>query len=59
MKIYEVQQHLGGSWKKVCLLETKDAAEKYAKSINTKIEVYPVRIIKRRVMTLEDLDDDL
>jgi hypothetical protein len=55
MKIYEVQQKLSGSWTKVCLLETKEAAQKYAESINTKVEIYPVRIIEREVLGLEDI----
>jgi uncharacterized protein YbdZ (MbtH family) len=59
VKIYEVQQKLSGSWTRVCLLETKEAAQKYVESINTKVEIYPVRITEREVLSLENLEDDV
>ena len=48
MKFYEVQQRDGsGRWNTVGYFKTKSAAEDYMGEFNTKVEVYPIRIVER------------
>ena len=48
MKFYEVQQRDGsGRWNTVGYFKTRLAAEDYMEEFNTKVEVYPIRIVER------------
>ena len=60
MKVYEVQlQVSNGVWNRVGILKTKAAAIKYMNSFNTKIEVYPTRVVEIKVLNMKDIKDDL
>ena len=60
MKFYEVKQQLNNlQWQNLAFLKTKEQAEKYETLYNTKIVVYPTRIVEHEFTNPKDFEDEL
>ncbi len=59
MKFYEVQQKsINGQWKRLANFLDKKDAEKYSTLYNTKVEVYPIRVIELEFYDIRDFEED-
>ena len=59
MKFYEVKQQLNNlQWQNLAYFRKKGDAEKYSALYNTKVIVYPVKIIEHEFKNIKDFEDD-
>ena len=59
MKIYEVKQQMNNlQWHTLAFLKVKKDAEKYQQLYNTKIVVYPTKIVEHTLTELKDFEDE-
>jgi hypothetical protein len=59
MKIYEVKQQMGNlHWHTLAFLLLKKDAEKYRLLYNTKVTVYPTKIVEHDLLEIKDFEDD-
>jgi len=56
MEFYELQQRLGANWAHLAFLKTREDAEKHESLFNTKVEIYPTRIVKRKFTDVDEGD---
>ena len=60
MKFYEVKQQLNNlHWQTLAYLRNKEDAEKYRTLYNTKVVVYPTKIVEHEFVKLKDFKDEL
>jgi len=60
MKIYEVRQQMNNlQWHSLAFLKNKEDAERYQTLYNTKVVVYPTKIVEHTLTKLEDFEDEL
>ncbi|MAH45261.1 hypothetical protein CMI37_05495 [Candidatus Pacearchaeota archaeon] len=60
MKIYEVKQQSNNlQWHTLAFLKNKGDAEKYQLLYNTKVVVYPTKVVEHRLTELKDFEDEL
>ena len=60
MKFYEVRQQLNNlRWRSLAYLRKKDDAEKYETLYNTRVVVYPTKVVEHEFSSLKDFKDDL
>ena len=60
MKIYEVKQQTNSlQWHTLAFLREKEDAEKYRLLYNTKVVVYPTKIVEHKLLELKDFEDEL
>ena len=60
MKFYEVKQQLNNlQWNSLAYLRKYEDAEKYQLLYNTKIVVYPTKIVEHTFTSLKDFEDEL
>jgi hypothetical protein len=60
MKFYEVKQQMNNlHWHTLGYLRNKEDAKKYQTLYNTKIVVYPTKIVEQEFTELKDFEDEL
>ena len=52
-KFYEVQQRTGSHWHTLGYLRSKKDAEKYESLYNTKVVIYPTKVIEHEFIDLK------
>ena len=58
-KFYEVKQQLNNlQWQSLSYFRKKEDAEKYAALYNTKIVVYPTKIVEHEFRNIKDFEDE-
>ena len=54
-KFYEVQQRTGsGHWTRIGFVKTREEAEVLMSSFNTKVTVYPTRMVERKFLRADE-----
>jgi hypothetical protein len=60
MKIYEVKQQMNNlHWHTLAFLSSRKDAEKYQLLYNTKVVVYPTKIVEHELLRLKDFEEEL
>jgi UDP-galactopyranose mutase len=60
MKVYEVKQQMSSlRWRTLGFLLKKKDAEKYQLLYNTKVVIYPTKIIEHKLLEIKDFEDEL
>jgi hypothetical protein len=59
MKFYEVKQQLNNlSWSSLGYFRKQEDAEKYSTLYNTKVVVYPIKVIEHSFKNIKDYEDE-
>ena len=59
MKFYEIKQQLNNlQWQSLGYLRKREDAEKYQLLYNTKVVVYPTKIVEHEFLSLKDFEDE-
>ena len=57
MKFYEVKQQLNNLyWQSMGYFKTKELAEEYEQTFNTKVVLYPTKIVEHEFKTKKDIE---
>ena len=59
MKFYEIKQQLNNlQWQSLGYFKKKEDAEKYSELYNTKIVVYPTKIVEHKFKNIKDFEEE-
>ena len=59
MKFYEVKQQLNNlNWQNLGFFRKREDAERYSTLYNTKVVVYPIKVIEHSFKNIKDYEDE-